>query len=250
MKISIITVCFNSAKTINKTIRSVADQTYHDIEYIVIDGGSKDGTLDIIESNNDVICKWISESDKGLYDAMNKGIALCTGDYIGIINADDIFYDELVIENIAKFLCKNNVDASIGNIIQVRETGEIVRVYSSKSWAPSKLAIGFMPPHPSVFIKRSLFQKYGGYVLNLKIGADYELLTRFFLKHNITWNYLDLFTHKMLIGGLSSSGLKSYHQVTNDICHALSMNEVKFSIWKIKLRAVWKFFELFKHVNK
>lgn len=250
MKISIITVCFNSVQTIAQTIQSVAEQTYPDIEYIIVDGGSTDGTIDIIKQNENIISKWISEPDKGLYDAMNKGINLATGEYIGIINADDVFYDRNVIEKVEDFLRLHKLDASIGNIIQFKPASKVIRKYNSQSWKPEKLSIGFMPPHPSIFIKRSLFNLYGNYVLNLKIGADYELITRFFLKNKIHWKYLDLITHKMLMGGLSSSGLKSYNQVTNDICAALSMNEIKFNMWKIKLRAVWKIFEFFKLVSK
>ena len=189
MKISIITVCYNSAKTIEKTFQSVKTQTYTNIEYIVVDGLSSDSTLNIIENNKEIISKYISESDKGLYDALNKGIQFATGDLIGILNSDDIFTDDTVLENVVKFHSENNVEASVGNITQFNEEGKTVRKYSSKNWNPEKLKIGFMPPHPSIFFKRELFKRLGLYDLTFKIGADYELIIRYFLENKITYKF-------------------------------------------------------------
>lgn len=240
MKISIITVCYNSEQTIEKTILSVASQTYADIEYIIVDGNSSDGTLSLIKKYESQIHKWISESDNGLYDAMNKGIELATGDIIGIINSDDTFNSNTVIEEIVSFHRKNDIQASIGNIIQHKKNGKIIRLYSSKYWNPEKLKIGFMPPHPSIFFKSNLFQEFGNYDLGFKIGADYELITRFFLKEKISWKYSDITTTSMLVGGLSSSGAQSYELISLEIQKALNMNGIKFSPLKIKLRFFWK----------
>jgi glycosyltransferase involved in cell wall biosynthesis len=240
VKITIITICYNSAATLEKTILSVAGQSYKNIEYIVVDGNSNDGTLDIIKNNQDKITQWISEPDSGLYDAMNKGIAMATGDLIGILNSDDTFYNNKVIEEIVDFHAKNSIDASIGNIMQHTTTGKIVRIYSSKYWNPEKLKIGFMPPHPSIFFKAALFYKYGNYDLGFKIGADYELITRFFLKHKIVWKYSRITTTAMLVGGLSSSGSASYKLITKEIQKALLMNEISFSPFKIQFRLFWK----------
>jgi glycosyltransferase involved in cell wall biosynthesis len=240
MKISIITVCYNSASTIEKTILSVANQTYNDIEFIIVDGNSKDNTLAIIKKHGDKITKWISEPDKGLYDAMNKGIALATGDLIGILNSDDTFYSNTVIEEIAGFHANNTIDASIGNIMQHTAMGKTVRIYSSKYWVPEKLTIGFMPPHPSIFFKKGLFFKYGNYDLGFIIGADYELITRFFLKNKIIWKYSGITTTAMLVGGLSSSGTASYKLITKEIQKALLMNGISFSPFKIQFRFFWK----------
>jgi glycosyltransferase involved in cell wall biosynthesis len=240
VKISIITVCYNSAATIEKTILSVAEQTYNDIEYIIIDGNSKDNTLGIIKKHEDKISKWISEPDKGLYDAMNKGIAMASGDLIGILNSDDTFHSSVTIATIAGFHSNNVIDASVGNIIQHRENGKIVRTYSSKYWNPEKLKIGFMPPHPSIFFKRELFSKFGHYDLGFKIGADYELITRFFLKNKISWKYSGITTTAMLVGGLSSSGTDSYKLITKEIQKALIMNGIFFSPFKINMRFLWK----------
>lgn len=240
MKISIITVCYNSAATIEKTILSIAGQSYKNIEYLIIDGNSKDNTIEIIKKHEDKITKWISESDKGLYDAMNKGIEMATGDLIGILNSDDVFNNELVLEQIVAFHKNNEIDASVGNILQHKENGKILRLYSSKFWSPEKLRIGFMPPHPSIFLKKDLFKKFGNYELGFKIGADYELITRFFLKNNITWKYSGITTTAMLVGGLSSSGSSSYSLITKEIQKALSMNNIRFSPIKIKGRFLWK----------
>ena len=241
MKISIITVCFNSEKTIEKTFKSVQSQTHKNIEYIVVDGGSKDSTLDLIKKNESIVSKWISEPDKGLYDAMNKGIEMATGDIVGILNSDDIFTDEKVLENVANFHLKNkNIDASVGNIIQFNEEGKTVRKYSAKNWSPEKLKIGFMPAHPAIFFKRDLFKKYGLYHLDFTIGADYELITRFFLQHKITWKFSDITTTSMLIGGVSSSGFSSYQLISKEIKKALTRNNIKFSYLKVQLRGFWK----------
>jgi glycosyltransferase involved in cell wall biosynthesis len=246
MKISIITVCYNSAETIEKTILSVASQTYKNIECIIIDGKSKDNTVEIVKKHETIITKWISETDKGLYDAMNKGIAMATGDLIGILNSDDTFCNSTVLEDIAAFHSTNSIDASVGNIIQHKEDGSIVRLYSSKNWSPTKLSIGFMPPHPSIFFKRTLFDKFGIYDLGFKIGADYELITRFFLKNKISWKYSGITTTAMLVGGLSSSGTASYQLITKEIQKALTMNGIVFSVFKIRMRFFWKIIGFFK----
>jgi len=240
MKISIITICYNSAQTLEKTILSVAGQSYKNIEYILIDGRSNDGTLDIIKKHQDKISRWISEHDKGLYDAMNKGIALATGDLIGILNSDDTFYSDTVIAEIAHFHQQNDIEISVGDIIQHKEDGKIIRLYSSKYWNPEKLKIGFMPPHPSIFLKRELYNKFGNYDLGFKIGADYELISRFFLKNKISWKYSGITTTAMLVGGLSSSGTASYKLITLEIKKALLMNGISFSPIKIQFRFVLK----------
>lgn len=240
MKISIITICYNSAQTLEKTILSVAGQSYKNIEYIVVDGHSNDGTVDIIKKYQDKITCWISESDKGLYDALNKGIGMATGDLIGILNSDDTFYSDTVIAKIAHFHQQNDIEGSIGDIIQHKEDGKIIRLYSSKYWNPEKLKIGFMPPHPSIFLKRELFNKFGQYSTDFVIAADYELVIRFFLKNQINWKYSHITTTAMLFGGLSSSGSSSYELITIEIQKALLMNGLEVNLFKIRFRFLWK----------
>jgi glycosyltransferase involved in cell wall biosynthesis len=240
MKISIITVCFNSSKTIKKTFESIKNQTYGNIEYIVIDGGSTDSTLNIIKDYKQIINSCVSEPDMGLYDAMNKGITRSTGDLIGILNSDDVFVDNNVLEKIAKFHIKNSLDASVGNIVQVNKKGKVLRKYSVKNWSPNKLKIGFMPAHPAIFFKRDLFERYGKYRLDFVSGADYELIIRFFLKNKIIWKFSNITTTVMLIGGISSSGYKSYKLISKEIKKALELNNIKFSYFKVLFRFVWK----------
>ncbi|MBM3417923.1 MAG: glycosyltransferase [Bacteroidetes bacterium] len=240
MKISIITVCFNSDKTIEKTIQSVLNQTHTEVEYIIIDGGSTDGTLPIIRKYENQIDYWKSEPDKGLYDAMNKGIEVANGSLIGILNSDDTFYSEDVLERISKLHSEKDVDASVGDIVQCGVTGELKRVFTARKWVPKQLTQGFMPPHPSIFFKKKLFEKHGLYLLDFKIAADYEIITRFFLKHNISWVYSGIVTTSMLMGGVSSSGIESYKKITKEIQRALTLNNVPFSRVKISLRFIRK----------
>ncbi len=243
MKISIITVCYNSASTLEKTILSVAGQTYKNIEFIIVDGNSEDSTLEILKKHEDKIHKWVSEPDRGLYDAMNKGLNMATGEIIGILNSDDTFFSPTVLEEIAAFHTVNSIDASVGNIVQRNVEGKLIRSYSSKDWTPEKLRIGLMPPHPSIFFKKDLFGAFGFYNTGFLIGADSELIIRFFLTKKINWKYSGIITTSMLIGGLSSSGISSYNIITIEIQKGLKMNGVKFSPFYIKLRFIWKIFD-------
>ena len=240
MKISVITVCYNSRLTIENTIVSVLNQSHSDLEYIIIDGNSTDGTKEIIEKYKSRIDVFISEPDNGLYDAINKGIKIATGHLIGLLHADDIFYNNKVIEKIAHFHKNNGIDISIGDIIQRNHHGKILRKYSSKNWETSKLKLGFMPPHPSIFIKKAIFEKYGNYSEQFKIAADFDLIIRFFKINNVKWKYSNITTTNMLVGGLSSSGLKSYKLLSKEIQLALTRNDIEFNSIRIHLRAFWK----------
>lgn len=244
LKVSIITVVFNNKSKIQEAINSVLNQTYPNIEYIVIDGGSTDGTVALVNSFGNRFSKFISETDNGLYDAMNKGVKLATGDIVGILNSDDVFYNDNVIQNIVNFHLINEIDASIGNIVQ-HKNGKPIRLYNSSNWKPEKLKVGFMPPHPSIFFKRELFEKLGYYRLDFISAADYELVTRFFLKNNLSYKYSGITTTSMAMGGISSSGLKSYFLISQEICRLLKMNEVAYSSLKIYFRFVWKIKGLF-----
>ncbi|MDA7933532.1 glycosyltransferase [Akkermansiaceae bacterium] len=244
MRVSIITVCYNSESTIEETIKSVLGQTYDDIEYIVIDGSSMDTTCSIIKKYEVDINHFISEPDKGLYDAMNKGVKLATGELIGILNSDDVFHNDSVIEKIAEFHQKLDIDASISNVLYKNDRGRIVRKYSAKDWSPEKLKIAFMPPHAGLFLKRYLFESYGYYKLDYQIAADFEIITRFFLKNKISWNYFHLTTTVMRTGGISSSGLNSYRIISKEIIKSLSNNEVAFNWMGIHLRFFRKILSL------
>lgn len=208
MKISIITICFNNEKDIRATIESVVNQTYDDIEYIIKDGGSKDGTMAIVNEYKDRISKIISCHDKGIYDAINQGIKAATGDVVGLIHAGDMLYNNHVIEKIAKFYMENDVDMTYANSVLVNVKGKVVRVHKNPEYKPSLMQNGWMPPHESVYVKREVLEKYGYYALDLGGPADYEWCIRYFVKNaqNINIRLIDEFVEIFSLGGTSSSG--------------------------------------------
>lgn len=209
MKVSIITVSLNSANTIEECIISVVNQSYKNIENIIIDGGSTDGTLDIIKKHASKISFWISKKDCGIYDAMNKGINLATGEIVGIINSDDIYADDFVIENIVEFITKKNVDTCYGNLIYIdrKNTNRIIRFWRSGKYSKTKFKRGWMPPHPTFFVKNQIYKKYGSFNLKFPIVADYELMLRFLYKYNISTVYIPKVLVKMRTGGESRPSL-------------------------------------------
>jgi glycosyltransferase involved in cell wall biosynthesis len=244
--ISIVTVCFNSEKTIERTINSVLSQSYANVEYIIIDGGSTDGTIEIIKKYQEKITFWISESDSGLYDAMNKGIQKAQGNIIGILNSDDVFQDSNVLTHIVDFHSKHQIDASIGDVIYRDDSGDLKRVYSSKNWFPEMLKRGYMPPHASIFFSSNILKYHGLYDKSYKIAADFELIIRYFLVNKINWQHHGIITTDMLIGGVSSSGFKSYSLLSLEIGKALKQNNIQFSKLQIWLRGFRKLHEFFK----
>ncbi|WP_150468043.1 glycosyltransferase family 2 protein [Francisella sp. SYW-9] len=246
MKVSIITVCYNSAETIENTIKSVLLQTYQDIEYIIVDGGSYDTTLDILAKYESRISKIISESDDGIYDAMNKGIALATGDIVGILNSDDCYSDSSVIDNIVKEFKQNDKDMLFADLMFVNESSKILRYYSAKRFTPNKLKFGIMPPHPTLFVKKSVYDKYGVYRLDFKIAADYEIFVRFLLVNRLSYTYLNKCIIKMLVGGVSTSNLQSKKIINQETMKALKINGIKANYWCISTKYVVKLLEILK----
>jgi len=207
MKVSIITVCYNRKATIAQSIQSVLDQDYPDIEYIIIDGNSSDGTQAIIESYSDKITRYISEPDKGMYDAINKGLRLASGDIIGLMHSDDVFYDSSVVSKIVgTFLASTTADAVYGDGIYVTndENEKIVRNRIGGQYDYNKLKSGWLPLHPTVYIRKSVIEKYGDYNLDFKIASDTEFLLRYLFKHKINIVYLKEYFVKMRMGGLST----------------------------------------------
>ena len=212
--ISIITATYNSAKTINDTIKSVLCQTNKDFEYIIVDGGSTDETIDIVKSYESEFfgrLKWVSEKDKGIYDAMNKGIKMASGDIIGILNSDDYYTSDDILQTIADAFKCQNVDAIYGDIHFIKDgvPDKCVRYYSSRLFSPFWLRFGFMPAHPSFYCKREVFDKSGLYRLDYKIGSDYEMMVRLFRKHKISSRYVPKDFVTMRTGGASNSNLQS-----------------------------------------
>jgi glycosyltransferase involved in cell wall biosynthesis len=234
MLISIITVCYNSEKTIKNTIQSVLNQDYKNIEYVIIDGGSTDNTLNIINEYESKIAKVISEKDRGMYDAINKGIKMSSGVIVGILNSDDVFYDDQVLSKIAHTFDSNiNLDSVIGDIIFVNKNEKVHRNYTAKNWTPVKFEWGMMPPHPTFYCKKSLFHKLGYYRNDFKIAADYELMMRFLLVNNITYQYLPNIFVKMSLGGVSTKDLKSKVQINKEVLYACRINNIRTNIFKI-----------------
>ncbi|WP_457747002.1 glycosyltransferase family 2 protein [Sulfurimonas sp.] len=235
MKVSIITVVYNNKSTISDAIESVLTQTYKNIEYIIVDGASSDGTVDVIKSYGDKINKFVSEPDNGLYDAMNKGIELATGDVVGILNSDDFYVDRFVIDKIVKEFKEKKVDSVYADLVYVKPENleKIVRYYDSSKFHPSKFAYGWMPAHPTFFVKKWVYEKYGRFKTDYKIAADYEILVRFLEKYKINYFYLDEVIVKMRMGGISTRGFKSNYILNKEIIKACRENGISTNWLKV-----------------
>ncbi|CAN5527688.1 glycosyltransferase family 2 protein [soil metagenome] len=207
LKISLITVCYNAESTIRRCIISVIAQNYQNIEYIIIDGGSTDGTLNIISEFKEHIHTFKSGPDDGMYDAMNKGIKLATGDIIGMLNADDFLADDTVIATVAAAFTNQNLPITFGDLDYIDSEGKIIRKWRSGKYRHGKFNYGWMPPHPTFYCKRELFDQYGFYSLKYGTAADYELMSRFMHLNHTNAFYINKVLVKMNIGGASN---KSY----------------------------------------
>lgn len=219
MRVTIITVCYNRKATIEQSINSVLGQDYSNIEYIVIDGNSSDGTQDIIKSYSDKITKYISEPDKGMYDAINKGLSLATGDVVGLMHSDDVFYDDSIVSKIVDvFKNSPTTDAVYGDGIYVTndEEQKIVRNRIGGDYDYKRLKSGWLPLHPTVYIKKAIIEKYGNYNLDFKIASDTEFLLRYLYKYKITIAYLDTYIVKMRMGGLSTNYKRAFEVLRED----------------------------------
>lgn len=248
MKVSIITVAFNSGRTLADTFRSVLAQTYNDIEYIVVDGGSKDNSLNIIrewEPRFNGRMRWISEKDKGIYDAMNKGFQMATGDVVGIINSDDFFTSNDIVERFVPEFSDETIDAIYGDVHFVRDGnfGKCIRYYSSRHFHPFWLRYGFMPAHPSFYARREVFERAGLYKTDYKIGSDYEMMVRLFRTYNIRAKYLPMDFVTMRTGGLSSRNMYSRYQLVKDDVRACRENGIYTNAFMIGLKFLYKIFE-------
>lgn len=255
MIISIITVTFNSSKTLHDTIRSVLSQSFLDIEYIIVDGLSNDKTVDIIKEYEPLFqgrLKWISETDNGLYDAMNKGIRMATGDIVGIINSDDFYHREDIIEKVVEVFKTSTVQAVYGDVRFVRSNNldKTVRYYSSKYFFSSLFRYGFMPAHPTFFTYRHYFKEFGFYKTDYKIAADYELLIRFLYIHHLKSRYLALDFMKMRMGGASTASVKSNMLLNKEIVRACKENGIWTCRGMIFLKYIIKIFGFIFTRNK
>jgi glycosyltransferase involved in cell wall biosynthesis len=242
MKITIITVVYNGAATVRDSIESVLNQTYPDIEYIVIDGNSTDNTAEVVRSYGSRITRFVSEPDKGLYDAINKGLRLATGDVVGLINADDFYKHNQVVEKVVQLFQTTNCDAVYGDVIYVNpeNTEKIDRYWKVGAYKEGDFLWGWMPPHPTCFIRRSVYETLGNYTLLLKSSSDYELLLRFIHKHKIKLGYLPEVLVAMRSGGMSNATLK----------HRWRANQEDRMGWKINGLRPYFFTLLFKPLRK
>lgn len=231
VKISIITATYNSATTVRCTIESVLCQTYKKIEYIVVDGASTDSTMSIIKEYEPQFAgrmRWISECDNGIYDAMNKGIAMATGDVIGILNSDDFYTSDTILETLVKELGLSGADAVYGDIHYVKHNnlGKCVRYYSSANFRRWKMRMGWMPAHPSFYCRKSVYDKYGAFDCAFKIGADFENLLRLIFVNRIQIKYVPVDCVTMRTGGASTLGISSHRQIFRDHMLAYKKNDV------------------------
>lgn len=230
MKMSIITVCYNSEKYINSAIESLLAQTYKDIEYIIIDGGSKDNTVNLIKQFEPAFngkLKWSSEKDNGLYDAMNKGIQKATGEVIGLINSDDLFCDDFAIEKVMNVFKRNNkLDSVYADLFYVsqNDTDKIVRRWITGSQKPFKN--GWHPAHPTFYIKRKVYENFGYFNLDFKLAADFEIMLRFLEKYQISAYYLAEPIVKMRLGGETNKSLKNIYNQNIECVKAFRLNQI------------------------
>jgi glycosyltransferase involved in cell wall biosynthesis len=248
MRVSIITICYNSEATIRETITSVLSQSYADIEYIIVDGASKDSTCEIVRSFGDKISMFVSERDKGIYDAMNKGVKLATGDVIGILNSDDFYADANVVSDIVHTFEKTGAQGVFADLVYVdRENiNKVTRTWKSGLYKEGKFLFGWMPPHPTFFVKREVYEAYGHYTTELRSSSDYEFMLRVIHKEKIRVGYLPRVITKMRVGGQSNVTLANRKKANREDRRAWEMNGMKPYFFTIALKPLRKIHQFFK----
>jgi len=241
IKISIITATLNSADTLASCLDSVRRQGV-DVEHILIDGGSTDGTLDIAESYNDDIAKLVTEPDQGIYDAMNKGIRMATGDVIGILNADDFYASNLVLSRVTEVFDDENVEACYGDLVYVdrKDTNKVRRYWQAGAFDRKKFYWGWMPPHPTIFIRSSVYEKYGLFNLDLGSAADYEIMLRFLLKHQINVVRVPMVMVHMRAGGVSNANVSNRLAANRMDRKAWEVNGLQPYLWTLYAKPLRK----------
>jgi len=231
MKLSIISVVYNNAQYIEDCIKSVASQSYRNREHIVVDGGSTDGTVKLIEKHQEKITKWVSEPDDGLYSAMNKGISMATGDVIGFLHSDDFYADQDVIEKVADVFINRDIESLYGDLVYISKSGKrIIRHWKSGDYREGMVKWGWMPPHPTFFVKREVYNRHGCFNTNLRVAADYDLILRFLGKHGISTHYIPEVLIKMRIGGNSNKSIKNIIRKSTEDYRAMKENDLPVPI--------------------
>jgi len=228
MKVSIITATYNSERTILDTLNSLEQQSYRNIEYIIVDGASTDNTVNLIKEKGIRVTHIVSEPDQGIYDALNKGIKLATGDIVGFLHSDDIFASETVIEDIVATFKLSNSDAVYGDLkyVSQNDLSKVIRLWKSGDYQLSRIKSGWMPPHPTFFMKRKLYDKFGYFDLSFKIAADYDSLLRYLWINKVSLAYLPKVITLMRVGGASNRSLANIIKKTQEDVRALSKNNV------------------------
>ena len=238
MKVSIITACYNRAATVEDAIRSVAAQTWPDIEHIVVDGGSTDGTLEVVARHRDSVDKLIPGPDKGIYDALNKGIAAATGSVIGVLHSDDFYARDNVVRRVADEMGRRELDLVYGDVAYVhpRDLGKVVRVFSSRRFRPDRIAWGWVPAHPALFVSRRLFERFGPFKTDYKIAGDFEFVARVFAKPAFRYAYVPKVLVKMRMGGVSTRGWRSTLLLNREFMRACRENGIHTNYFKLLSR--------------
>ena len=232
MKISIVTACYNSAATIRDTLRTIQMQTHQDIEHIIIDGGSTDGTLEILEQNKQHLAYFVSEPDQGLYHAMNKGISKATGDVIGLLNSDDLFAHPSALTHVAEALADESVDACYGDLVYVHHNNinQVARYWKSSEYASHLFAKGWVPAHPTFYVKKRVHDQHGMlFNLDYKLAADFDVLLRLLFAHGIKTTYIPEVMVKMRLGGATNKSLKNIVNQNKEIMRILKRHEYPYS---------------------
>lgn len=242
MKISIVTITYNSEATLKDTIDSVLSQNYEEIEYLLVDGGSKDNTLAIIQSYADERIRWVSEPDNGIYDAMAKGKRMATGDVVGILNSDDFYPDKFVLSRVAEAFSMPDVDAVYGDLQYVshEDTTKVTRNWVAGVYSRANFLQGWMPPHPTFFLKKEAFEKFGYYNPNFKSAGDYELMLRMLYKHHLKAVYIPHIQVIMRAGGVSNASFKNRIRANREDRLAWKLNDIKPSWFTLIMKPISK----------
>lgn len=246
LKVSVITVCFNSAATLADALRSVAEQSWSNVEHILVDGASTDGTLAVIESFRANLAQVSSEPDEGIYDAMNKGLAVATGDIVCFLNADDMYAHRDVLTEVASKMGQQELDALFADVafFHPENPERVVRRYRSDRFRPSRIAFGWMPAHPALFVRRAIFTRVGGFRTDYRIAGDFEFIARAFGKNDLHYAHLPEVVVKMRTGGVSTSGWRSKLLLNNEVLRACRENGISTNMFKILSKYPAKLLEL------
>jgi glycosyltransferase involved in cell wall biosynthesis len=249
LSFSVITVCFNSAETLGRALQSVADQDWPNVQHIVIDGASKDGTAQILKENREQLSNVVSESDRGIYDAMNKGLDLAKGDIICFLNADDYYDSNHVLSKVAKVMQQEDLDAVVGDVGFFRKENmhHLVRHYRSGRFTPKRLAWGWMPAHPALFMRKEVFRRVGHFKTDYQIAADYEYVVRAFCgQESLHYKHLPEVLVRMQMGGVSTKGISATIRLNQEIIRACRENGVATNYLKILVKYPLKLLEFFR----